>query len=133
MNCANLKLVTPIYLKTENDMPWPEEKNAFYLVSKEGLFFCRNSRFFKSCVPARGGPCELANQEAFLELQYPMIPQDLVELAVGFFDGIFNCIDRCIKRNNIADFEESGLHNNVNSRPQAYLLCKRDGIDNVKF
>ncbi|MBT8439384.1 MAG: Mov34/MPN/PAD-1 family protein [Gammaproteobacteria bacterium] len=30
----------------------------------------------------------MANQEAFLELQYPMIPQDLMELAVGFFDQI---------------------------------------------
>ncbi len=88
MNHAKLKLITPIYLKTENSMPWPEERDVFYLVTRDGLFFCRNNRFFKSCVPARGGPGELANQEAFLDFQYPKIPQALVELAVGFFDQV---------------------------------------------
>jgi proteasome lid subunit RPN8/RPN11 len=85
MKSINPELITPIYLKTENDMPWPEEAQTFYLLSADGLFLCRNSQFFRSCTPARNGPSELANQETFLEVQYPKIPQALLELSVGFF------------------------------------------------
>lgn len=88
MKFVNPDLITPIYVKTQNDMPWPEEEQAFYLLAQDGLFFCRNSRFFQSCVPARSGPGELASQEAFLDIQYPKIPQPLLELAVGFFEQI---------------------------------------------
>jgi len=88
MKFVNPDLITPIYVKARNDMPWPEEEQAFYLLARDGLFFCRNSRFFQSCVPARKGPGELANQEAFLEIQYPKIPQPLLELAVGFFEQV---------------------------------------------
>ena len=70
MKFVNPNLITPIYVKTRNDMPWPEKEQAFYLLARDGLFFCRNSRFFQSCVPARKGPGELA------------------KLAVGFFEQV---------------------------------------------
>ena len=86
MKFVNPDLITPIYVKTRSNMPWPEKEQAFYLLARDGLFFCRNSRFFQSCVPARSGPGELAGQDAFLEFQYPRISQALLELAVGFFE-----------------------------------------------
>lgn len=88
MKFVNPDLITPIYVKTHSDMPWPEEEQAFYLLSQDGLFLCRNSRFFQSCVPAGSGPGELAGQDAFLDFQYPKIPQPLMEFAVGFFEQI---------------------------------------------
>jgi len=88
MKFVNPDLITPIYVKTRDDMPWPEEEQAFYLLAREGIFFCRNSLFFQSCVPARTGPGELASQEAFLDIQYPKIPQPLLEQAVGFFEQV---------------------------------------------
>ena len=80
-------LVTPVYVKTRSDMEWPDEK-VFYLLSSSGLFLCRNYPFFRSCVPARGWPTELASQRTFLKLQYPKLPRHLLEVAVGFFDRI---------------------------------------------
>jgi hypothetical protein len=77
-------LVTPIYLKTDANSPWPSEK-VFYLLSRDGLFLCRNHEFFRSCVPAPRGPSELEDHNAGLELKYPRIPMDLFEQAVGFF------------------------------------------------
>ena len=77
-------LADPIYLKRHGDMPWPKDK-FFYLLAANGLFICRNQPFFTSCVPARKGPAELANQQAFLTSRYPKIPQPLMEQAVGFF------------------------------------------------
>ena len=38
---AGEKLTTPLYVKTDPDMPWPEDENAFYVLSADGLFFCR--------------------------------------------------------------------------------------------
>jgi len=88
MRCSARQLLTPLYLKLDNAMPWPAEEKAFYLLSRDGLFLCRNTRFFRSCVPVQGYPSELANQEPFLKLSYPLIPRRLLETAIGFFDII---------------------------------------------
>ncbi len=80
-------LVTPIYVKTRSDMEWSQEK-VFYVLASSGLFLCRNHPFFRSCVPARGWPSELASQRTFLKLQVPKLPRPLLEVAVGFFDRI---------------------------------------------
>lgn len=77
-------LVTPIYVKTEKDPAWPQEK-VFYLLSRDGLYLCRNHEFFRSCVPAPRWPSELEDHKTGLELNYPPIPTALVEQAVGFF------------------------------------------------
>ena len=80
-------LVTPIYVKTDPDTPQPEE-DVYYVLSAEGLFLCRNHPFFSSSVPARDWPGELAPQDTFLRLDYPKVPQRLMELAVAFFAWI---------------------------------------------
>ena len=80
---------TPTILaKTAPDLPWPADESLFYLIGREGLFICRNTEFFRSCVPARRGPSALAPQGAFLTPRFPRIPRDLFEQAVGFFDRI---------------------------------------------
>lgn len=88
MKCSGQQLFTPLYLKLNDAMPWPEQEKAFYLLSSEGLFLCRNTPFFRSCVPAREFPGELAAQRPFLQLAYPRIPRPLLEQVVGFFDLI---------------------------------------------
>lgn len=80
-------LLTPIHLKLDEDMAWPQDK-TFYLLSREGLFLCRNHQFFSSCVPADRWPSELAGQRPFFKLDYPRLPRSLVEQVVGFFDII---------------------------------------------
>lgn len=88
MKCSDQNLFTPIYLKLGDDMPWPEHENAFYLLSRDGLFLCRNSPFSRSCVPVSNFPSELAGQQPFLRLDYPRIPRRLMEQVIGFFDII---------------------------------------------
>jgi proteasome lid subunit RPN8/RPN11 len=85
MTTSNHHPLTPIYLKLEEGMAWPQDK-TFYLLSREGLFLCRNHPFFSSCVPADRWPSELARQSPFLKFDYPRLPQRLVERVVGFFD-----------------------------------------------
>jgi len=80
-------LLTPIYLKLNPDMAWPDDK-AFYLLTGDGLFFCRNHPFFRSSVPARNFPSELARHEEFLRLRHPRIPQELMETVIGYFARI---------------------------------------------
>src|SRR5436853_153598 len=79
--------VTPIYLKTRDDMPWPEDE-VFYVLSGDGLFLCRNHPFFRSSVPARRWPGELAGHAPALALRYPKLPRRLLEMTVGFFARI---------------------------------------------
>ena len=74
----------PLYVKTDDDMPWPEHR-SFYLLTGSGLFLCRNHAFFKSCVPARRWPAGLAFQQRSLRLRFPPIPRALVARIVGFF------------------------------------------------
>ena len=88
MKCSGQHLLTPLYLKLNDAMPWPEAEKAFYLLSSNGLFLCRNTPFFHSCVPVEDFPSELAGQQPFLKLSYPRIPRRLMELVIGFFDLI---------------------------------------------
>lgn len=82
------RLHTPIYVKSDPDMVWPQDERVFYLLASEGLYLCRNHRFFSSCVPAPGFPCELATQRKFLRIRFPKIPRRLLEQIVGFFARI---------------------------------------------
>jgi hypothetical protein len=83
-NISTDPLATPVYLKTDVDDPWPEDK-MFYLLTADGMFLCRNHAFFQSCAPAKTGPTHLAKQAAFCKPNYPLIPRVLIERAVGFF------------------------------------------------
>src|SRR5207245_2945076 len=81
-------LVTPIYVKSDAAMPWPEDDKVFHVLTGSGLYLCRNHPFFRSCVPAPSWPSELAPQESFLDLHYPKIPRRRFEVVVGFFARI---------------------------------------------
>ena len=82
------KLHTPIYYKTDDDMPWPADP-VFFLMAANGLFLCRNHEFFKSAAKAPNFPSELKDQTASLKLNYPKVPRRIFELAVGFFARIY--------------------------------------------
>jgi hypothetical protein len=88
MKCSGQHLFTPLYLKLSDAMPWPEEEKAFYLLTSDGLFLCRNTTFFRSCVPVTECPSELAGHQPFLKLNYPRSPRRLMEQVIGFFDII---------------------------------------------
>lgn len=78
---------TPVYVKTSQEITWPN--NAFfYLLTADGLFFCRNHPFFRSCTLARNWPSELATQHTFLASNYPRIPRPMFAQIVGFFSAV---------------------------------------------
>jgi PRTRC genetic system protein A len=76
-------LVTPIYVKTRPDMPWPDDP-VFYLLAADGLYLCRNNEFVRSSVLVSHGPSELADHQSALTLHYPKLPRRLLEKVVGF-------------------------------------------------
>ena len=78
-------LQTPVLFKEDDDFDWPSDVPLFYLLTRDGLYRCRNHPFFKSCVWVAEGPGELAAQEQLLLPNYPRIPQDLFERIVGYF------------------------------------------------
>ncbi len=81
-------LTMPLYVKSADNMPWPADEKAFYLLSRDDLFLCRNNRWFSSSVPAPAFPSGLAEQRTFCRLHYPKLPRRLLEVAVGFFDRV---------------------------------------------
>ncbi len=83
-------LLTPIYLKTDEEMPWPEKQSVFYRLTSDGLFICRNHQFFRSCVPTDTWPTELASQRTFCQIAYPKLSRRLLERVIGFFDKVGN-------------------------------------------
>jgi len=85
MNQPVPKLLTPILLKTTQELSWPENESVFHLLTANGLFLCRNHPFFASSVPVSEWPQELAEHAPFLQLRYPRLPRRLLEQLVGFF------------------------------------------------
>ena len=77
--------LTPILVKDHADLPWPEDRAAFYVLASNGLFMVRRNEFFESCVPASDWPRELEEQVTFLRPRFPLLPQDAFEKVVGFF------------------------------------------------
>ena len=77
----------PLFLDRD-DFEWPGDTRMFYLLSASGLFICRNHEFFKSCVLAPRGPSELNEREPFLDCGFPLVPRELFERVVGFFDAV---------------------------------------------
>ena len=82
------KLQTPIFLKTGDEFAWPENERVFYMLTRDGLFLCRNHQFFRSSARVDRWPAELAAHEPQLKLNYPLIPRRLLEQVVGFFSII---------------------------------------------
>ncbi len=87
MNSSDQPLVTPVYLKVDDEISWPAEP-AFHLLTASGLFLCRNHPFFESCVPAPRWPTELADHKPFLKIRYPKMPRRMLEHVVGFFSRV---------------------------------------------
>jgi hypothetical protein len=85
MNSHNDQLHTPIFVKVEPDMSMPEDAPVFHLLTRDGLFLCRNHPFFRSSVRVDQFPSELAAHQPFLKMRYPRLPRRLVEQVVGFF------------------------------------------------
>jgi hypothetical protein len=85
MNSHNDKLHTPIFVKLAPDMPLPDDVPVFHLLTRDGLFLCRNHPFFRSSVRVEQFPSELAAHQPFLKMRYPKLPRKLVEQVVGFF------------------------------------------------
>jgi hypothetical protein len=81
-------LPTPLYVKSSDDMPWPAQESVFHLLTRDGLFICRNNRFFSSAVPAANFPSALGEQGMFCKIRYPKLPRRQFELIVGFFDRV---------------------------------------------
>ena len=80
---------TPILEKRADELEGAAtEARHYYVVARGGLYIGRNHEFFRSCVPAPAGPSELEEQEPFLEPRFPVLPTELLEQTVGFFDRI---------------------------------------------
>ena len=88
MKRLDAPLITPIYAKTSPQADWPPDP-AFFALAGDGLFLCRNTRFYRSCVRARRPPAELAPQRESLVVNFPKIATSLLEQAVGFFDWAY--------------------------------------------
>ncbi len=82
------KLFTPVFAKTDSKSNWPQDP-VFYILAGNGLFRCRNTEFFTSCVSAEEGPNSLVQQGQFLRIRYPHLPSRLLELIVGFFSAVY--------------------------------------------
>lgn len=83
MRISDLGMVTPIYVKTRPDMPWPDDR-VFYLLAADGLYLCRNNEFMRSSALVSHGPSELADHQSALTLSFPKLPRRLLEKIVGF-------------------------------------------------
>jgi hypothetical protein len=81
-------LLTPIYLKTGAETECPPADRAGYMLSSNGLYLCRNHPFFRSSVPARDWPSELASHSPMLELSHPKLSRRRFETIVGFFASV---------------------------------------------
>ena len=74
----------PLYLKTDNELPRFTDAE-FYLLARNGLFFCRNHRFFQSDVLCSRGPGWLVEHDEQSQLNFPKIKKTMLERIVGFF------------------------------------------------
>lgn len=78
----------PLYLKTSPDMPRPED-SEYYLLARDGLYFCRNHDFFKSDVPTDKMPRWLAAHWPQCRLRFPRLGRAALEFVVGFFARVY--------------------------------------------
>ena len=77
----------PLYLKTDIDRPRFTDAE-FYLLARNGLFFCRNHRFFQSDLLCSRGPGWLVEHDEQCQLNFPKIKKTMLERIVGFFSRI---------------------------------------------
>jgi hypothetical protein len=81
-----VSMLPQVLLKGDDEaLPWPAAQSTFYVLAQNGLFLCRDHRFFRSCTKMAGWPSELGEQTPFLTPRFPRLPQRLFEQIVGFF------------------------------------------------
>jgi hypothetical protein len=78
----------PIYLKTDPQMPRPEDPE-FYWITADGTFLGRNHKFFVSDVPTRKAPRALQPHHSFCRVRFPKLRVAMLEYIVGFFDRVY--------------------------------------------
>lgn len=88
MTQSTRRLLTSIYLKTDDTANVPADEECYYLLSRSGLFIGRNQGLMRSLVPAPDWPRELRPQDPFLQLTYPKVPAGLLADIVGFFRAV---------------------------------------------
>ena len=71
--------------------------------------------------------------QAFINCRIIHIDDFLALLAIGLDDRFFQFIDSQIYRDYFGQFEESRLHNHVDTAAEANLLGNTYGIDNVEL
>ncbi len=77
----------PIYLK-DQDFAAPDDP-IYYLLSRDGLFLVKRTRFFEAAVPAPGIPW-LEPQDTEVRLESPRLPARLLLEALSFFRAVFS-------------------------------------------
>jgi hypothetical protein len=79
----------PLYLKTDPGMPRPQDPE-YYLMAKEGMYFCRNHQFFESDVRTDRTPAWLQPHRPQCRLGFPRLGKAALEYMVGFFGNIYD-------------------------------------------
>jgi hypothetical protein len=88
MNPGELMPQIPIYLKTADDVPRPEDPE-FYWLTRSGVYLCRNHPFFESDAPVRRMPGSLAEHRPACHVAFPLVGIAALEYVVGFFSEVY--------------------------------------------
>jgi proteasome lid subunit RPN8/RPN11 len=74
----------PLYIKTDHEMPRPKD-SEFYLLTRDGVYLCRNHAFFQTDVRAARLPHWLLPHHEKCQSRFPKLPVAALEFIVGFF------------------------------------------------
>jgi hypothetical protein len=86
-------IISPFHIKAEDDEKIEETASVYYVIASNGIFRCRNHKFFKSCVKVDNPPAELGEQNTYLKLGFPKISKSDMELVISFFLAIAESCD----------------------------------------
>lgn len=78
----------PVYLKTDADQPRPTD-TEYYLMTRDGMYLCRNHPFFETDAPTRRPVRALAGHEPTCTVRYPKLGVAALEFIVGFFGKVY--------------------------------------------
>jgi PRTRC genetic system protein A len=78
----------PVYLKTADDAPRPDDAEFFWL-TRDGAFLCRNHSFFASDVKTDRPIRALSAHKAGVVVRYPKVESEMLESVVGFFGRVY--------------------------------------------
>lgn len=76
-------------IKRDNKFEWPENEKIFYVISKDGMFVCRDHPFFRSCTRVHRIPRELKPQKRFFVPKFPKLPGIMLDNIVGWFQEVY--------------------------------------------